>query len=51
MLWLTSLQYFDFISDKSIPLEFLPSLSIEITKIVCQIEAGPVWMDDIIAYP
>ena len=41
---------FDFISDKSVPLEFLQNLSIEITKFVCQIEAGPTWMDDIIAY-
>ena len=41
---------FDFISDKSVPLEFLQNPSIEITKFVCQIEAGPTWMDDIIAY-
>ena len=32
---------FEFISDRSIPMEFLPS---------CQIAADPTWMDDIIAY-
>ena len=41
---------FDFISDMSVPLEFLQNPSIEIAKSVCQIEAGLTWMDDIIAY-
>ena len=41
---------FDFISDKNIPLKFLPSPSIEIAKTICEIEAGPTWIDDIIAY-
>ena len=41
---------FDFILDKSILLECLPSPSIKISKNVYQIEASPTWMDDIIAY-
>ena len=41
---------FDFISDRSIPLEFLSNLSIEIAKIVCQIKVGLTWMDDIVTY-
>ncbi|GFZ14660.1 hypothetical protein Acr_24g0008500 [Actinidia rufa] len=41
---------FDFISDKSIALEFLANQSIEIAKTICQVEAGPTWMDNIIAY-
>ena len=41
---------FEFISDRSITLEFLPNPSIEIAKNVCQIEASPMWIDDIIAY-
>ena len=41
---------FDFISDKSVPLEFFPNLSIDIAKIVCQATMNPTWMADIIAY-
>ena len=41
---------FDFISDRSIPLKFLPSPSIDVAKTVCQVAIGPTWMDDIIAY-
>ena len=41
---------FDFISNKSIPMEFLPNPSIEIAKNIYQTEAGLTWMDDIIAY-
>ena len=41
---------FDFISDRSILLEFLPNPSIDIAKPVCQTTADPSWMDDIIAY-
>ena len=41
---------FDFISDKSIFLEFFPYPSIEIAKTVCQTKVDPTWMDDIIAY-
>ena len=41
---------FMFISDRSIPLEFLPSPSIDIAKIICQAVADPTWIDDIIAY-
>ena len=41
---------FDFISDRSISLEFLSDLSIEVAKIVCPTEVEPTWMDDIIAY-
>ena len=41
---------FDFIPDRSIPLEFLPDPSIDITKIVCQATTNPTWMDDIITY-
>ena len=36
---------FDFISDRNIPLEFLPNPSIEVVKTVCQAEASPSgWM-------
>ncbi|GFZ05230.1 hypothetical protein Acr_17g0008020 [Actinidia rufa] len=41
---------FYFISDRSVPMEFLPNPSIEVSKTVCQIEAEPTWMDDITAY-
>ena len=41
---------FEFISNRSIPLEFLPSLHIDIAKVVCQTIADLMWMDDIIAY-
>ncbi|GFZ10825.1 hypothetical protein Acr_22g0002230 [Actinidia rufa] len=41
---------FDFIADRSIPLEFLPNQSIDISKVVCQAKSGPTWMDDIITY-
>ena len=41
---------FDFISDRSIPIEFLPNPSIEVAKLVCPIEASPTWMYDITAY-
>ena len=41
---------FDFVSDRSIPLEFLLNPSIEVARLVCQTEAGPTWMNDIIAY-
>ena len=41
---------FDFILDRSIPLEFLPNPSIEVAKPACPIEASPTCMDDIIAY-
>ena len=41
---------FDFISDKSVPLEFLKNPSIGVSKLVFQAEIGPTWMDDIIAY-
>ena len=42
---------FAFISNRSIPLEFLLNTSIEIAKPkYWQAEACPTWMDDIIAY-
>ena len=41
---------FDFILDRNIPLKFLPSPSIEVSKTVYQVKASPTWMDDIIAY-
>ena len=41
---------FDFVSDRSVPLEFLPNSRIEIAKVVCRAKADPTWMDDIIAY-
>ena len=41
---------FDFVSDRSIPLEFLLNPSIEVARLVCQTEASPTWMNDIIAY-
>ncbi|XP_057463832.1 uncharacterized protein LOC130753673 [Actinidia eriantha] len=41
---------FDFISDRSIPLEFLASPSIGIADIVFQAEEGPMWMDEIFVY-
>ena len=41
---------FDFILERSIPLEFLVNPSIEVARLVFQTETGPTWMDDIIAY-
>ena len=41
---------FDFVSDRSIPLEFLSNPSIEITKPVYPTEIDPTWMDEIVAY-
>ena len=41
---------FDFISDRSIPLQFLSNPSIEIAKPVCPAETDLTWMDEIIAY-
>lgn len=40
---------FEFLSDRSIPLKFLPSSSIDISETVCQTIVDPTWMDDIIA--
>ena len=41
---------FDFISDRSIPLEFLPNSSIDVAKTICRAAIDPTQMDDIIAY-
>ena len=41
---------FDFISDRSVPLEFLLNPSIDVTKTFCQAIAGPTRMDNIFAY-
>ena len=41
---------FDFISNRSIPLEFLPNPSINIAKTVCQAITNPTRMNDIIVY-
>ncbi|GFS29086.1 hypothetical protein Acr_00g0005270 [Actinidia rufa] len=41
---------FDFISNRNIPLEFLPKPSIRVTKIVCPAKVELTWMDDVIAY-
>ena len=41
---------FDFISNRRIPLEFLPSPSIDVAKTICQATANPMWMDKVIAY-
>ncbi|GFZ12046.1 hypothetical protein Acr_23g0004310 [Actinidia rufa] len=41
---------FDFISDRSIPLEFLANPSIEFAKSICQVNASPTRMNDIMAY-
>ena len=40
----------DFISDRSIPLEFLRNPSTDIAKTICQATADPTWMGKIIAY-
>ncbi|GFS34938.1 hypothetical protein Acr_00g0036840 [Actinidia rufa] len=40
---------FDFTSDRSILLEFLPNLSIEVSKTICQAAAHPTWMDNNVA--
>ncbi|GFZ11352.1 hypothetical protein Acr_22g0007500 [Actinidia rufa] len=39
---------FDFISDRSVPLEFLPNPSTDIAKTIYQATTNPTWMDDII---
>ena len=39
---------FDFISDRNIPLEFLPNPSIEFANTICQAKPWPTWMDDIV---
>ena len=41
---------FDFISDRSIPLEFLQNASIDIAKTICQATTDPTWMGEIITY-
>lgn len=41
---------FNFISNRSIPLELLPNPSIEFTKTICQAKAGLTWMYDIMIY-
>ncbi|XP_057480460.1 uncharacterized protein LOC130767578 [Actinidia eriantha] len=41
---------FDFISDRSIPMEFLAGPSIQTDVVVFNTEEGPTWMDDIFAY-
>ncbi|XP_057463265.1 uncharacterized protein LOC130753291 [Actinidia eriantha] len=41
---------FDFISDRSIPMEFLAGPSIQSEVAVFNAEEGPTWMDDIFAY-
>ena len=41
---------FDFISDRSIPLEFLSKPSIEVAKSICTTETNPTWMDEIATY-
>ena len=41
---------FDFISDRSISLEFLVGPSINVAKTICQAEVYPMWMDEIITY-
>ena len=41
---------FDFISDRSILLEFLSNSSIDVTKIVFKNTADPTWMGEIITY-
>ena len=41
---------FDFTSDKSVPMEFLPNPSIDVAKTIYQAAANPNWMDDIITY-
>ncbi|GFY87127.1 hypothetical protein Acr_05g0007660 [Actinidia rufa] len=41
---------FDFISNRSVPLEFLPNPSIDIAKTVYKATTNLAWMDDIIAY-
>ena len=41
---------FDFILNMSIPLEYLPSPSIEIVKIIYQVATDQMWMDDTVTY-
>ena len=41
---------FDFISNRSVPLEFLSNPSIDIAKPVYQVITNPTWMGDIITY-
>ncbi|GFZ01052.1 hypothetical protein Acr_14g0006870 [Actinidia rufa] len=41
---------FDFISDKSIPLEFLPNPSSKVAKHICQAALDPTWIGEITTY-
>ena len=41
---------FDFTSNRSVPMEFLPNPSIDVAKIVFQTTTDLTWMDDIIMY-
>ena len=41
---------FDFTSNMSVPLEFLPNPSTDINKIIYQVVVDPTWMDDSITY-
>ena len=41
---------FDFISDRSVPLEFLSIPSIDLAKSFYQATSDPTWMDNIITY-
>ena len=41
---------FDFTSDRSVPLRFLPNPSINVAKTVYQATINPTWMEDIITY-
>ena len=41
---------FDFISNRSVPLEFISNSSIDVAQIICQATTYPTWMNDIIAY-
>ncbi|XP_057492433.1 uncharacterized protein LOC130778036 [Actinidia eriantha] len=42
--------FFDFISDRSIPMEFLASLSIRTANTVFQAKEGSMWIDEIFIY-
>ena len=41
---------FDFISNKSVFLKFLPNPSIDVAKTICQATIEPTWMDGIATY-
>ena len=41
---------FNFISYKSISLEFLPNSSINVAKNICRTTIDPTWMDNIVAF-